>query len=56
MSLTALLETSDIITIIEINLVTLCFIKIYKIGFVFLYLSSYGKDFKMAKANRCTRT
>ena len=29
--------------IIEINLVSLCFIKIYKISFVFLYLSSYGK-------------
>ena len=40
--------------IIEINLVSLCFIKIYKISYVFLYLSSYGKAFKMVKASRCT--
>ena len=40
--------------IIEINLVSLCFVKIYKISCIFLYLSSYGKDFKMVKASKCT--
>ena len=31
------------LSIIEKNLVSLCFIQIYKISFDFLYLSSYGK-------------
>ena len=41
------------ITITEINLGSLCCIKISKIS-LFLYLSSYGKAFKMVEVSRCT--